>query len=308
MAIPKFDKYMYPILKFAYEENKDIQKKEYFGYCKKFFNFSDEDLDVMTSTGYPLARNRMGWALAYLKKSKLLISYSRGFYKITDLGISFLNKYKDKLSEKILKDELPELKRWATEGNKNKKTKKTIDFEDLNINSLTPDDQIDTAISILNKNLVDELLEKVREMDPFLFEKLVVDLLLKMGYGGSQEDIKAGIVTDKTNDKGIDGIIKEDRLGLEKIYIQAKRYNENNVIGRPDLQKFVGAYQGKTSKGVFITTSGFNKNANEYSKAIPQLILINGEELAELMIEYNIGLGIEKTIFIKKIDTDYFDE
>jgi restriction system protein len=176
------------------------------------------------------------------------------------------------------------------------------------IETHTPEELMEVAFQNIKRTLADEILEKIRNVSPSFFEKLVVDLLVKMGYGGSIKD--AGKAIGKTNDEGIDGTIKEDKLGLDVIYIQAKRWKEGNVVGRPELHKFVGALAGQgAKKGIFITASMFTKEAIEYTpKNETKIILIDGIQLAELMIEYNVGVSNQQTYEIKKIDNDYFDE
>ena len=170
----------------------------------------------------------------------------------------------------------------------------------------TPLEQIEDNFFNINNDLANELLETIKTMSPYLFERLVVDLLLKMGYGGSRED--AGQAIGKSGDEGIDGIINEDILGLDNIYIQAKRWE--NVVGRPEIQKFTGALAGqKAKKGVFITTANFSKNAIAYAKDVDyKIILIDGVKLSNLMINYNVGVSVETTYEIKKIDNDYFED
>lgn len=172
----------------------------------------------------------------------------------------------------------------------------------------TPDELIDAAYNELNQSLADELIESMFVIDPYKFERLVVDLLFSMGYGGSRSE--AAQVTKKSNDEGIDGIINEDRLGLDVIYVQAKRFQRETTIGRNHIQSFVGALAGKqANKGVFITTSAFKKTAIEYANSVAQkVILIDGGRLAELMIEHNIGVSTVRTVELKRIDSDYFED
>jgi restriction system protein len=169
----------------------------------------------------------------------------------------------------------------------------------------TPEDILASAYRLISRNLEQDVLETVKEASPTFFEKLVVDLLVKMGYGGNRQD--AGRAIGKSGDGGIDGIINEDRLGLEVIYLQAKRWEA--TVGRPDIQKFAGALQGqRAKKGVFITTSGFSREAKEYASFIDtRIILIDGEKLAALMVEYNVGVSVVEQYEVKKVDTDYFE-
>ncbi|WP_258405561.1 restriction endonuclease [Shewanella zhangzhouensis] len=177
--------------------------------------------------------------------------------------------------------------------------------EAVDDSTLTPSEQISKAFAALNSALADELLEQIHSLSPKFFEQLVVDLMLAMGYGGSQKD--AGQATQYTNDGGIDGIIKEDKLGLDSIYLQAKRYRDN-TIGRPDIQAFAGALDmHRARKGVFITTSSFSKDAREFVSMIEKrIVLIDGRELAALMIEHNVGVSTRELYAVKAIDSDYF--
>ncbi|GHT56963.1 hypothetical protein FACS1894109_07760 [Spirochaetia bacterium] len=188
--------------------------------------------------------------------------------------------------------------------NENKTDEETLH----DIENHTPEELMETAFHNIKRTLADEILEKIRNVTPSFFERLVVDLLVKMGYGGSIKD--AGKAIGKTNDEGIDGTIKEDKLGLDIIYIQAKRWKEGNIVGRPELQKFVGALAGQgAKKGIFITASSFSKEALEYApKNETKIIMIDGIQLAELMIEYNVGVSNQQIYEIKKIDNDYFEE
>ena len=168
----------------------------------------------------------------------------------------------------------------------------------------TPEETLEYLITDIEKQLADELLDRIKSNSPEFFEKLVVDLLLKIGYGSSKQDILQN--TGKSGDEGIDGIIKEDALGLSKIYIQAKRWQ--GTIGRPKIQEFVGAIDNKTHKGVFITTSGFSGEAKEYAAAKPSIVLIDGKKLTELMIKYNVGVELKQSYEVKKIDEDFFSD
>lgn len=302
MAVPGYQEFMFPILKVLYDGFLYHKKT----ICEKmivFFNLSQEDIDEkLPSQTEPTYINRIGWAITYMKKAGLLQSPSRAQYVITEEGKKIIDNNVVNLNSKYLR-------RYPT----------FIDFQRLthdNANPIsetakdneTPYEKIVSYNAIIKKAICDDLLNKILEQSPYFFEQLVVDLLVSMGYGGNIED--AGKATKKSCDEGIDGLIKEDKLGLDTIYIQAKRYKKENLVGRPSIQQFIGALQLKGArKGIFITTSDFTKEALEsvtYSNTV-SIVLINGTKLVDLMYEHNIGVGIEKIIQIKKIDNDYFD-
>lgn len=237
-----------------------------------------------------------------MRKAGVIEKTRRGFYKITVSGNELLTQNPERIDLKTLK-QFPEYAEFW-------KPKKSTTAETSTINtvesSITPEESLETAYQTIRVNLATEILETVKSCTPNFFERLVVELLVRMGYGGTLKD--AGKAVGKSGDGGIDGIIKEDRLGLDVIYLQAKRWEGN--VSRPEIQKFAGALLGNQArKGVFITTSDFTKEARDYVKTISSnIILINGEELAELMIDYNVGVSVAITYEIKKIDSDYFSE
>lgn len=248
--------------------------------------------------------NRTGWASWYMQQAGLVERPRRGVIAITNAGKELLAKNPSFINNALLETYPIYLERMAKTTSGSQLEEKNTAAGD--VEKASPDEKIEEAFSHLNDSLALELREQMAKMDPFRFEQLVVDLLFAMGYGGSREE--AARVTQKSNDEGIDGVINEDRLGLDVIYIQAKRWQ--NTVGRPEIQSFVGALAGKqASKGVFITTSDFGQGAVDYAKAVPQkVILINGARLAELMIEHNIGVTTTRTIALKRIDSDYFEE
>jgi restriction system protein len=233
----------------------------------------------------------------------LIDTPKRGTYKINDFGKKFLSKHKEGFNKKDLL-QIPSFANFAT-----RKTDKQINAITTNNNTddRTPTDFIDDAFRQINSALGKDLLTKILEMSPLFFEKLVVELLVKMGYGGSFED--AASVTQYSHDEGIDGVIKEDKLGLDTIYIKAKRWDKGSV-GSKDIQAFVGAIEMKrASKGVFITTSTFTDAARKCAKEVQsKIVLIDGEQLCKYMIEYNLGVSSHQIYEIKKIDSDYFEE
>jgi restriction system protein len=268
------------------------------------FNLTDEQKQELLPSGkQPIFENRTGWAKTHLKKAGLLNYPKRGCIEITERGISVLENKPEKIDMKFLK-QFDEYNEFLNLTNQNK----SDDGSANEIEIHTPEELIETAFQNIKRTLADEILEKIRNVTPTFFERLVVDLLVKMGYGGSIKD--AGKAIGKTNDEGIDGTIKEDKLGLDIIYIQAKRWKEGNIVGRPEIQKFVGALAGQgAKKGIFITASSFSKEALEYSpKNETKIIMIDGIQLAELMIEYNVGVSNQQIYEIKKMDNDYFGE
>lgn len=270
----------------------------------KGFGLGEEELSRLLPSGrQSIFHNRIGWAKTYLKQARLLQPCRKAVFKITEQGKSVLTSAPERINISFLR-RFPEFQRFE------KRRKENSDSAAAEVQLATPEEQIEAAYNELRNSMAGDLLEKIRSIPPKAFEILVVDLLVKMGYGGSRTDTKQAFVTGKPGDEGIDGIIKEDKLGLDVIYIQAKRWKKGNVIGRPELQKFVGALAGQgAQKGVFITTSAFTKEAQEYKpRNDTKIILIDGMKLADLCIEYNIGVTVINTYELKKIDNDYFDE
>jgi restriction system protein len=263
----------------------------------------DERKTMLQSGAQRIFDNRVGWARTYLKKAGLVESTRRGYVKITSRGLEVLSQNPDIINVKFLKQfpEFIEFQNTKRETNENE----TDETQEL---SETPEELLETAYQKIRKSLAQELINKVVQLPPTFFEKLVVDLLVKMGYGGSLAD--AGKAIGKTNDEGIDGTIKEDKLGLDIIYIQAKRWQPGSTVGRPEIQKFVGALAGQgAKKGIFITTSSFSKEAWEYQpKNETKIVLIDGEQLAQMMIDHDLGVYPTNKYEIKKVDHDYFGD
>ena len=274
------------------------RSKEIKEEVKRLYNYSDDELKERLSSGKKLIDNNISWSITYLFHAKTIERVGWGKYRITQRGKDILNS-NDYINNETLK-QFPEFLEYINQSENNQDDMSIVEEVD------TPNQIIDNNFNKLQKLLSEELLETIKNSSPQFFERLVVDLLLKMGYGGSRED--AGEAIGKSGDEGIDGIIKEDILGLDNIYIQAERWD--NTIQRPEIQKFVGALSGKNaSKGVFITTSKFSRNAISYAKNVNfTIILIDGEKLTNLMIDYNVGVSTESVYEIKKIDSDYFDE
>ena len=304
--IPKYIEILLPLLNLLQDE-RVYTSKEYISHLEKEFNLSEEDKKQVISNGKTkLFSNRIAWAKTYLKQAGLVEYPKRGEVKITSEGLAFL---KSKPS-KITLEDLERYPQFVEFKNRSKSLQKYIQNgnNDENVESKTPEENLEDAFLKLKLNLADEILDKINTCSFDFFERMVIDLLIKMGYGGSREE--AGRATKKTGDGGIDGIINQDRLGLDMIYIQAKRWTDT-VVGRPEIQKFSGALDTPgANKGIFITISTFTKEAKEYSKNInnKKIILIDGQQLAEYMIEFNVGVSLEKSYEVKRIDNDYFEE
>lgn len=299
--IPDFQTTMLPLLK-SLSDNKTRGPKELRELMIDHFKITDDEQKVRTPNGKQfLFYNRIAWAIAYLKMGELINAPERGKYQISELGKNVLSKPPEKITIKFLKT----LPNFSINRNPNKDMHLSEEDEEVIIEK-TPDEIIALGVSQINNELSSLLISQIQNCSPYFFEQIVIDLLLKMGYGGT--DIDNGEVTSKSGDEGIDGIIKEDKLGLDKIYIQAKKWE--NTIGRPEIQKFVGALQGKRAKkGIFITTSNFSKEALEYANNLDVVIvLIDGNKLTSLMIENDLGVTVKDTLKIRKIDTDYFIE
>jgi len=304
MAVPDFQSIMLPLLMFL-KDKQEHTNKEIIEHISNHFNLSQADRDerLPSSSSVYLISNRVGWAETHMKMAGLIESPRRAIYKITNDGIETLHKNISQINLSYLKN----FKKYQEKRDSwNSNSKGSAHEENKEISNYTPDEMVELGYKKIRQELSIELLQMVKDSSPKFFENLVVDLLLKMGYGGSIKD--SGSVVGKSNDEGIDGLIKEDKLGLDVIYIQAKKWEAS--IGRPEIQKFVGALQGqRAKKGIFITTSSFNENAYNYVSNIDiKVVLINGEELSNLMIDYNIGVSIKNLFEIKKIDSDYFTE
>ncbi len=295
---------MLPLMEIAKDEN-DHLLKDTFEEISNIFGLTDEEkLQLLPSGSAFVINNRISWARTYLTKAGLLCAPKRGFFKITESGKTFMDGKPKELNSKILRqfdsfNEFQTIKPKSEEGNLQQ------DIPALGEN-ITPRELIENGYQTLKNELSSDLISVIKSITPSRFEKLVVDLLVKMGYGGSIKE--AANVVGKSGDEGIDGIIKEDKLGLDVIYIQAKKWE--GIVGRPEIQKFAGALLGKKAKkGIFITTSGFTAEAKGYVENIDaKIILIDGKMLTELMIENNLGVGIQDVFTIKRIDSDYFEE
>jgi restriction system protein len=307
MAIPDYQSVMLPLLRFAAEKKDETSTGEVVEVLSKEFGLTDEDLRELLPSGIQFTFvNRVGWASTYMKKAGLLEATRRGYFRITSRGQELLRKQPKAINVKLLK-QYPEFLEFQQLKGTRSGEKVSASGVILDISTATPSEALETAYEKLRDELADELLAKLKKSSPSFFERAVVELLVKMGYGGSRAD--AGKAIGKSGDGGIDGIIKEDKLGLDVVYIQAKRW-DNNPVGRPDVMQFAGALQAqKANKGIFITTSRFTDDARSYVSQIgSKIVLIDGERLTNLMIENDIGVSVVSMYPVKKIDADYFDE
>ena len=301
MSIPDYQATMLPLLRFA-DDGAEHSLRDAIESLAGEFKLSDEERrELLPSGQQEVFANRVGWARTYMKKAGLLRTTRRGFFQITERGQSALEQKPARIDAKFLEQyqEFREFKALRKQPATNSESEEEEQTR-------TPEEALERAYQNLRSDLAADLLTQIKQSPPALFERLVVELLVKMGYGGSRKD--AGRAIGKSGDEGIDGIIKEDRLGLDIIYIQAKRWD--NTVGRPDIQKFAGALQGQRArKGIFITTSDFSRDAHDYASRIDsKIVLIDGEGLAQMLIDHNIGVAPVASYEIKRVDSDYFTE
>ena len=303
--IPDYQTLMLPLLKITADGN-EYHYRDLIEALSNEFQLTDEERKEMLASGnQAIFDNRVGWAKTYLKKAGLLASPKRATFVITDLGRQTLAKNLDRIDNRYLR-QYPSFLEFQNISHNGGETEEGT--ESLEIQKQTPEENLDKAYQSIRESLASDLLSKVVQLSPAFFERLVVELLVKMGYGGSIKD--AGKAIGKSGDEGIDGTIKEDKLGLDIIYIQAKRWSPGNTVGRPELQKFVVALAGQgAKKGIFITTSSFSNDAKSYTpRNETKIVLIDGEQLAQLMIDHNLGCTTQQIYELKKIDSDYFGE
>lgn len=306
MPIPHLDLIRRPALELLAERGTLTKISDVFDLLAPRFQLTEEERHEMLPSGTQRKwHNRVNWSCFDLYKAGLLDRPKKGYYQINEAGRQALASAPQNLSRKYLAEVSNEFAEFLTpHAQKGGASASPADppVED----EQTPEEQIGRAMETIDRSLRSELLDHLAKVDPFRFEQIVIDLLFAMGYGGSREE--AARVTQRSNDEGIDGVINEDRLGLDVIYVQAKRWQ--SVVGRKEIQSFVGALAGQqASKGIFITTSVFTENAVAYAKAVAQrVILIDGMRLAELMTEHDIGVSKVRVIAIKRVDSDYFEE
>ena len=302
---PTWDEFLRPLLELS--EKELISRRVSINKIADLYNFSDAIRSQKLKNGGFRIKNRAGWAMSALFKAQFIEKHPeiKFNYQITDKGRKYLLDHEGPITDRDLKDLDGYVEAWQ-EASRKRQESKLDTTESGNFESSTPEDLIESATRELDEKLRASLLEQLLSSDPYFFEQIVIDVLVAMGYGGSREE--ATQVTKKSNDGGIDGIINEDRLGLDVIYVQAKRWQHN--IGRKEIQSFVGALAGfQAQKGIFITTSDFIQNAVDYASSVSQkVILVDGPRLADLMIEHNVGVSTVQTVEIKRLDSDYFEE
>lgn len=301
MAIPDFQTLMLPLMRIAndggehwFKDAVDIVSREY--------GLTEVELSELLPSGRaPLFYNRLAWAKTHLKKAGLLELPRRGAFKITERGRHVMQTAPQRIDIALLQ-QFPEYAAMR-ERSEQGESVQTSQMDGV-VATVTPEESIERAYELMRRDLADEVLSSIKKCAPAFFEQLVVQLLIKMGYGGSREE--AGRAVGKSGDGGIDGIINEDRLGLDAIYLQAKRWE--GVVGRPEIMKFVGALAGqRASKGVFITTSGYTQEAKSYAaNSQYKVVLLDGPRLADLMIEHDLGVSVAATYQLKRIDSDFF--
>lgn len=303
MPIPDYQTLMLPLLRFAADGNDHTTREAVEVLATEFQLTPAERNELLASGQQAIFNNRVGWANSYLKKAGLLESPRRGALRITARGKQILGDNPTRIDVKYL-ERFPEFIEFRDASRNNRETTTT---ESVAIaTEQTPEEALELAHQSLRLSLAQDILSRILSCSPTFFERLVVELLVKMGYGGSRRD--AGERIGQSGDGGIDGIIKEDRLGLDTIYIQAKRWQGS--VGRPEIQKFVGALQGqRAKKGVFITTSSYTAEAIDYASRIDtKVVLIDGQLLANLMMDFDVGVSVSASYIVKRIDSDYFEE
>jgi restriction system protein len=303
MPIPDYQTLMLPLLRFAADGNDHTTREAVEVLAAEFQLTPAERKELLASGQQATFNNRVGWANSYLKKAGLLESPRRGTLRITARGRQILGDSPARIDVKYL-ERFPEFIEFRDASRNNRETATAESV--AGAAEQTPEEALELAHQTLRRSLAQDILGRILSCSPGFFERLVVELLVKMGYGGSRRD--AGERIGQSGDGGIDGIIKEDRLGLDTIYLQAKRWQGS--VGRPEIQKFVGALQGqRAKKGVFITTSSYTAEAIDYASRIDtKVVLIDGQLLADLMMDFDVGVSVSASYIIKRIDSDYFEE
>ena len=308
MAVPTYDKFIEPILRYLAQSPGGALARDAYEAAAQALAISEVDRQELLPSGtQPIYKNRAGWAHDRLKRAGLSSSPRRGYWKLTEQGLAFANSHSASLSSKDV-EQLAigfmdvRLRPPAIEG---ALVSPGVMQQALSPVSAiaSPDDRLGEAVAELRRSVSVELLETLATVSPSFFETIVLDLLHRMGYGASRADIQR---VGGSGDGGIDGVISLDKLGLEKVYVQAKRWQQ--TVGRPEVQAFYGALAGqRANKGVFITTSGYTAQAIEFARSVERIVLVDGSRLAELMMDYEVGVS-SRTVKVPKIDSDYFDE
>ncbi|WP_141453514.1 restriction endonuclease [Pseudoxanthomonas sp. z9] len=305
MAVPTYDKFIEPILRFLANHPEGSPAKDAHEAAANALGISEQDRHELLPSGVqPIYKNRAGWAHDRLKRAGLSASPRHGFWKLTEQGRTFATRHPAPLST----DELEQIALGYIDVRLKPQSSPPVGHptaapypQELAVAS--PDDRLGQAVSEIRTTVAAALLETLANVSPTYFETIVLDLLHRMGYGTSRSDLQR---VGGSGDGGIDGVISLDKLGLEKVYVQAKRWQQS--VGRPEVQAFYGALAGqRANKGVFITTSAYTAQAIEFARSVERVILVDGARLADLMIEHEVGVS-SRTLRIPKIDSDYFDE
>ena len=307
--IPTYEECMLPTLQ-ALADGTPHSAKEVRQYIINHFSLTEEEQQMMMPNKRVRRLNsKSGWAITYMKVAGLIQAIQRGVYTITPAGKKLLASNLEAVNTKMLLERYPIFRSWYNRSIGKDDTNEVIQNNPSENVEITPEEQIEGAYQQMRSALVEDLLEQIAQQTPEFFERLVIRLLVAMGYGGSEEEI-SDMVVGKTGDEGIDGIIKEDKLGLDSIYVQAKRWDKHQSIGRPEIQKSVGALSGQgAAKGIFITTAQFSEQARQFRPHNNiKVALIDGNLLCQHMVDYNIGVSVQNVYEIKRIDSDFFSE
>lgn len=310
MPIPDYQSLMLPVLRLAAEGEKRVADVED-RIADDLGLTAEEREELLPSGRQRVLHNRIHWAKFYMSKAGLIASPARGRFVATDAGRALLTQNPERVDVKLLL-ERPEFREFYkssnSSGTDSDSSQGEIESRDLGSTSVTPEEQIEASYQAVVAALRADLLDRIGQNSPAFFEGLIVDLLVAMGYGGSHKSAAAQL--GRSGDGGVDGVVNEDRLGLDRVYVQAKRYAATNSIGRPDVQAFVGSLVGLgATKGVFVTTSTFSSQARDFVKHLSQrVILIDGRQLADLMIEHGVGVRVSRAIEFKRLDEDFFAE
>lgn len=305
MPVPDYQSLMLPVLQVATKGETRVPIAA--GQIADALGLSDEEREELLPSGAQrLLHNRIHWAKFYMNKAGLISSPRRGVFIATKSGRDLLASHPRSISIETLRA-YPDFVEFYTLSANGRQPSINAGNQKSVESSATPEEQIENANELLNEALKAELLSQILEQSPTFFEHIIVELLVSMGYGGTHENAARGL--GKSGDGGVDGVVDEDRLGLDRIYVQAKRHAPHHGIGRPEIQGFVGSLVGLgASKGVFVTTSSFSKQAYEYASAVQhRVILIDGAKLTELMIEFGVGVRVSRTVQVKRLDEDFFD-
>ncbi len=303
VRVPTWEEFMTPTLR-VLSDGHTRNRRDMYPLAAREVRLSESQLNEVLPSGQLVYHNRLGWALSFLNNVGALERPSRGNYRITEAGRHLLEQFPDGMRERdvraLAEDPSSSIRAYVATASRTR----TLGAPEAESSSMTPTEQVQAGISRIHDEVADELLERLQGKDPGFFEEAIVKLLLAMGYGGTTG---SGSVTQLTDDGGIDGVIDQDVLGLSRVYMQAKRYADGNVVQRPDVQAFVGALSGRADSGVFITTSRFSDGARRYADTVPiRIVLIEGKRLADLMIRFGVGVQVRETYNIVEIDEDFF--